>query len=90
MPSLLREQEILPFLAREQIDLIEQLNKKISLVDMLETGNIARFPKVGNFTSYCRCVRAKRSSNSKCKGSNNRKNGNKHLAWAIVEASHCT
>jgi transposase len=60
----------------------------LALTILLETGDIARFPKVGCFTSYCRCVRAKRTSNGKCKGSNNRKNGNKHLAWAFVEAAH--
>jgi len=57
---------------------------------MLETGDISirRFPKVGNYASYCRCVPSERSSNKKKKGENNRKNGNKYLAWAYVEAAN--
>ncbi len=60
----------------------------LGLTIMLETGDITRFLKVGNFTSYCRCVRAKRVSNGKSKGTNNSKNGNPHLAWAFVEVVH--
>ena len=60
----------------------------LALTIMLETGTINRFKKVGDFTSYCRCVRAKRQSNGKSKGSNNSKNGNPHLAWAFVEVVH--
>ena len=60
----------------------------LSLTIMLETGNIGRFPGAGNFASYCRCVKSKRVSNNKKKGENNRKNGNKYLAWAFVEAAN--
>ena len=60
----------------------------LGLTIMLETGEIARFPHVGNFTSYCRCVRANKMSNGKSKGKNNGKNGNPHLAWAFVEVVH--
>jgi transposase len=60
----------------------------LGLTIMLETGAIDRFKKVGNFTSYCRCVRANKQSNGKSKGSNNSKNGNPHLAWAFVEVVH--
>ena len=45
--------------------------------------------QVGNFSSYCRCVNATRESNGKSKGQGNRKNGNKFLAWAFVQAAHC-
>jgi transposase len=55
---------------------------------MLEVGDIHRFPKVGNFASYCRCVDSRRLSNGKKKGTNNQKNGNKYLSWAFVEAAH--
>jgi len=54
---------------------------------MLETGPIARFKKVGNFTSYCRKVPTSWTSNNKKKGKGNRKNGNKTLAWAFSEAA---
>jgi len=60
----------------------------LGLTIMLETGDVGRFAKVGNFTSYCRCAAAKRVSNGKEKGANNRKNGNKYLSWAFVEAAH--
>lgn len=55
---------------------------------MLETGTLARFARVGNFSSYCRCVDSKRESNGKKKGEGNAKNGNVYLAWAFVEAAN--
>jgi len=60
----------------------------IALTIMLETGDINRFNKVGNYSSYCRCVNSKRFSNGKQKGQGNRKNGNKYLAWAYMEAAN--
>jgi transposase len=60
----------------------------LGLTIMLEVGDICRFPQVGNYSSYCRCVTAERLSNSKKKGAGNRKNGNKYLAWAYVEAAN--
>lgn len=54
----------------------------------LETGEIARFARVGNYSSYCRCVDSKRLSNAKIKGQGNKKCGNKYLAWAFSEAAH--
>jgi transposase len=55
---------------------------------MLEVGDINRFPKVGNFASYCRCVTSNRLSDGKVKGHGNRKNGNRYLSWAFVQAAH--
>ena len=60
----------------------------LALTIMLETGDIGRFPSVGNFASYCRCVGSQKISNGKKKGSGNTKNGNKYLAWAFVEAAN--
>ena len=60
----------------------------LSLTIMLEVGDINRFPKVGNYSSYCRCVKSEKLSNKKKKGENNRKNGNKYLSWAYVEAAN--
>ena len=62
--------------------------KILALTIMYETGPIKRFSKVGNYTSYCRCVGSKRISNGKQKGKGNRKNGNKHLSRAYVEAAN--
>jgi transposase len=60
----------------------------LALTIMLEVGDINRFPKVGNFGSYCRCVPSRRLSDGKSKGIGNRKNGNRYLSWAFVEAAH--
>lgn len=62
----------------------------LGLTIMLEVGDIHRFAKVGNYSSYCRCVESKRISNGKKKGENNKKNGNRYLAWAYVEAANHT
>jgi len=60
----------------------------LALTIMFETGDIKRFPEVGNYVSYCRCVRSTWISNGKNKGEGNRKNGNKYLSWAYVEAAN--
>ena len=60
----------------------------LALTIMLETGDIGRFKRVGDYTSYFRCVRAIHTSNGKNKSKNNGKNGNAYLAWAFVEAVH--
>lgn len=60
----------------------------LALTIMLEVGDINRFEKVGNYSSYCRCVRSDKESNGKKKGENNKKNGNKYLSWAYVEAAN--
>ena len=57
-------------------------------VILLETGDIFRFKAPGNYASYCRCVDSRRESNGKKKGENNRKNGNRYLAWAFIEAAN--
>jgi transposase len=64
------------------------IGKVLALTIMLETGEITRFAKVGNYASYCRCVSSERRSNQKKKGEGNRKNGNKYLSWAFAEAAH--
>lgn len=45
----------------------------LALTIMLEVGDIGRFAKVGNYSSYCRCVRSERLSNGKKKDENNRR-----------------
>jgi transposase len=60
----------------------------LGLTIMLEVGDINRFSNVGNYSSYCRCVKSERVSDSKKKGENNKKNGNRYLAWAYVEAAN--
>ena len=72
----------------EKLLTVPGIGKILALTIMLETGDIGRFKKVGNYTSYCRCVKSARLSNDKKKGENNRKNGNRYLCWAYIEASN--
>jgi transposase len=72
----------------ELLQTITGIGNILGLTIMLEVGDIGRFAKVGNYSSYCRCVSSTRISNGKKKGENNRKNGNKYLAWAYVEAAN--
>ena len=55
---------------------------------VLETGSIERFPDSGHYASYARCVNTAKVSNGKLKGRGNKRNGNKYLAWAFMEAAH--
>lgn len=76
---------------RPQFELLKTVNgigPIIALTIALEVGDIRRFPGVGEFSSYCRCVDSKLISNAKKKGEANRKNGNPYLAWAFMEAAH--
>ena len=67
---------------------IPGIGKILGLTIMLEVGDIRRFPSAGDYSSYCRCVKSERITNKKKKGEGNRKNGNKYLAWAYVEAAN--
>ena len=74
----------------EYLKTVPGIGDILALIIMLEVGDINRFAKVGNFASYCRCVSSKRLSDGKSKGKGNRKNGNKYLSWAFVEATQFT
>ncbi len=67
---------------------VDGIGEIIGMTIMYEAGSMERFKKVGNFASYARCVASSRWSNGKKKGENNRKNGNKYLAWAFIEAAY--
>ncbi len=64
------------------------IGRILAMTIVLEVGDIGRFATAGDFASYARTVKADRSSNGKSKGANNRKCGNRHLAWAFVEAAN--
>lgn len=72
----------------KQLLTVSGIGEILGLTIMLESGDMSRFSKVGNFSSYCRCVKSERFSNGKKKGEGNRKNGNKYLAWAFIEAAN--
>jgi transposase len=71
----------------ENLLTVDGIGDTLGLTIALETGDIRRFPDVGNYSSYCRGIGSKRLSNNKKKGEGNSKNGNKYLAWAFVEAA---
>lgn len=74
--------------AFEKLLSIDGVGKILTMTVMYEAGMMERFAKVGQFASYARCVESSRWSNGKKKGEGNRKNGNKYLAWAFIEAAH--
>ena len=67
---------------------VSGIGQILGLTIMLESGEMGRFAKVGNYASYCRCVGSEHLSNGKRKGRGNTKNGNKYLAWAYIEAAN--
>jgi transposase len=67
---------------------VNGIGEILAMTIMYEAGTTDRFAKVGRFASYARCVSSSHWSNGKKKGEGNRKNGNKYLAWAFVEAAH--
>ena len=72
----------------EKLLTVPGIGKILAITIMLETGDINRFMAVSNYSSYCRCVSSQRLSNGKKKGEGNKKNGNKYLSWAYVEAAN--
>ena len=52
----------------KKLQTVPGIGKILALTIMLETGSIKRFSSVGNFSSYCRKVPTKRTSNDKKKG----------------------
>ena len=67
---------------------VSGIGEVLALTIALETGEVGRFDSPGHFASYARTVDSRRESNGKKKGEGNAKCGNKHLAWAFVEAAH--
>jgi transposase len=71
----------------EQLLTVQGIGTILAQTISLETGTISRFPTVGHYASYCRCVDSTKLSNGKRKGTGNGKNGNPYLAWASMEAA---
>jgi transposase len=72
----------------EKLLTIPGIGDILGLTIMTEVGDINRFAKAGHYSSYCRCVSSEKISNGKKKGENNKKNGNRYLSWAYVEAAN--
>src|SRR5262249_29714519 len=60
--------------AYEQLLTVAGIGVILAQTIVLETGHIGRFPTVGNYASYCRCVKSIKISNGKRKGQGNGKN----------------
>lgn len=73
--------------ALQLLQTVPGIGPTLALVILYEIGDIARFPKVGNFISYARLVKcAHESAGKRTTGANN-KVGNVHLKWAFSEAT---
>jgi transposase len=59
----------------------------LSLGLLYEIHDIARFPRVQDFVSYCRLVKCAKASAGKRYGTSGTKIGNAHLKWAFSEAA---
>src|SRR5216683_4731412 len=71
----------------EQLLTVDGIGTILAQTITLESGTIGRFPTVGNYASYCRCVDSTKISNGKRKGQGNVKNGHPYLGWAYMEAA---
>lgn len=63
------------------------IGKILRLVLLDDIHDIARFPRVQDFVSYCRLVKCARESAGKRHGTSGTKIGNAHLKWAFSEAA---
>jgi len=59
----------------------------LRLVLLYDIQDIARFPRVQDFASYCRLIKCARESAGKRSGTSGAKIGNAHLKWAFSEAA---
>ena len=72
----------------KRVQTVPGIGPVLGMVILLESGEFSRFKNAGNYASYCRTVKSERTSNSRKKGENNRRNGNPYLAWAFIEAAY--
>jgi transposase len=68
---------------------IPGVGKILALTILYEIHTIDRFPRVQDFSSYCRLVKPEHTSANKRVGSGGAKIGNAHLKWAFSEAAVC-
>lgn len=72
----------------KQLSTVPGIGDVIASTICFEIGELSRFDTVGNYVSYCRMSDSECISNKKKKGENNRKNGNRYLCWAYIEAAN--
>ena len=66
---------------------VSGIGQHLGLTILYEVGDIARFPTVKDFLSYCRLVKGTVASAGKIKGLRGAKLGNPYLRWAFGEAA---
>ena len=66
---------------------VNGIGKVLALILMYEIHDIARFPRVQDFVSYCRLIKCDKESAGKKYGYSGTKIGNAHLKWAFSEAT---
>jgi len=71
----------------QRVQIVPGIGVILGMFIVLESGDFKRFASAGDYASYCRTVKSECRSNGKKKGHNNARNGNRHLAWAYVEAA---
>jgi transposase len=76
-----------PTPAYAQLQTVAGIGTTLAQTIVLETGDMGRFPPVGHYASYCRCVGSTNISNGKRKGHGHVKHGNPSLEWAYMEAA---
>ena len=59
----------------------------LALVILYEMQDIARFPRVQDFVSYCRLVKCAKESGGKRVGTSGKQSGTVHVRWAFAEAA---
>jgi transposase len=70
-----------------RLQAVPGIGQILALVILYEIQDIARFPRVQDFVSYCRLVKCAKESNGKRLGTSGKKIGNVHLRWAFAEAA---
>ena len=66
---------------------IPGIGRVLAMTILYEIHNMQRFPKVGNFISYCRLIQCAHTSAGKSYGTGGAKIGNAYLRWAFGEAA---
>jgi transposase len=73
----------------ELVQTVAGIGPLLAQTILLETGDIRRFPTVGDYASSCRCVDSTKVSKGKRQGQGNGKHGNPYVGWAYADAAHC-
>ena len=84
IPRSAKAHEVQPFARRQSVP---GLGKIRAVVMLSELQDLARFPRVPDFVSYCRLGKGAKESNGKRLGTSGKKIGTVHLRWAFAEAA---